>query len=488
MSSPHSRVPHHRLFGSVPASGRADTELPVAPRDAGAALGRIDATSTDGLPAELLESGFCPLQPRTLAEAGLKDRDVESLIVLYLLGTRTATGLQIADHVKLPFSLVDERLRSLKSERVVVHKQGVSLGDYVYELTDIGTERAATYSQKSTYCGCAPVPFADYIASVEAQSVTNRRPTIADVQAAFADLVVSHEMLLKIGQAIRAGRGLFLYGAPGNGKTTIAERVTRVLGDAIWIPRTLNIAGDLVRLYDPSVHEALPASTESRLLDEIRIDERWVRIRRPTVVVGGELTLDELELRRNPTTGISEAPVQMKSNCGTLVIDDFGRQRFDPRDLLNRWMMPLERRFDILSLSTGVKVRVPFDQLTVFATNLRPGELVEEAFLRRIPFKIEAQNPNEAQFRKLLIKTASAHGLACPAAELDYLIQRHYREAQRAMRFCHPRDLIVQIQNLCDLLQMPRALSRETIDAAAENYFVRLEEELPRNSRWSTEN
>ena len=208
-------------------------------------------------------------------------------------------------------------------------------------------------------------------------------------------------MLRRLGPAINSGRGLFLFGPPGNGKTSIAERVTKAFGQFIWIPRAIGIDGEIIRLFDPNAHELAPLPASSGLLDECKIDKRWVRIRRPTIVVGGELTMDNLEVTLNTSTGISEAPVQLKSNCGTLVIDDFGRQRMSTDELLNRWIVPLEKRHDYLNLANGKKIQVPFDQLVIFSTNLEPKDLVDDAFLRRIPYKIEVIDPTEEEFRDL---------------------------------------------------------------------------------------
>ena len=241
---------------------------------------------------------------------------------------------------------------------------------------------------------------------MKAQLLTTQHPTTEDLKRAFEDLVINARTLNRLGPAINSGRGLFLFGAAGNGKTSIAERVTKAFGEYIWIPRALGIDGEIIRLFDPSNHEEAPEEIGSGLLDDSKIDKRWVRIRRPTIVVGGELTMDNLEVTLNTSTGISEAPMQLKSNCGTLVIDDFGRQRMTTDELLNRWIVPLEKRYDFLNLPNGKKIQVPFDQLIIFSTNLEPKELVDEAFLRRIPYKIEVLDPSEDEFRDLL----KAHG------------------------------------------------------------------------------
>jgi predicted ATPase with chaperone activity len=265
---------------------------------------------------------------------------------------------------------------------------------------------------------------------------------------------------------------MFLYGGPGNGKTSIAERITKAFGQAIWIPRAIGVDGDILRLFDPTNHEELPLDEQEGLLDQRKIDKRWVRIRRPTIVVGGELTMDNLEVTLNTSTGISEAPVQLKSNCGTLVIDDFGRQKMRTDELLNRWIVPLEKRYDYLNLPSGKKIQVPFDQLIVFSTNLQPKDLVDDAFLRRIPYKIEVLNPTEEEFRELFKLLTPKMGFDYDANAINYLIEQHYRRVSRPFRCCQPRDLLMQVKNYCLYQNLPLELSKAHFDYAVENYFA----------------
>ncbi|MEC8410467.1 MAG: AAA family ATPase, partial [Planctomycetota bacterium] len=275
----------------------------------------------------------------------------------------------------------------------------------------------------------------------------------------------------RLGPAIAAGKGMFLYGYPGNGKTSIAERVTRAFGPTIWIPRAISIDGEILRLFDPVIHQEAPFE-ECWLQSDRNLDHRWVQIQRPTVVVGGELTMDQLEICFNPSTGIGEAPLQMKSNCGTLVIDDFGRQRMRTDELLNRWILPLEKRYDFLNTLSGKKIQVPFEQLIVFSTNLEPRDLVDDAFLRRIPYKIEIQDPTEADFRQLVRIMCDKLGVPHDEAAVDYLIERHYSSQGRPFRNCQPRDLLLQIKYYCEYLDEEPKLTPESIDFAAENYFA----------------
>jgi predicted ATPase with chaperone activity len=279
-------------------------------------------------------------------------------------------------------------------------------------------------------------------------------------------------MLDRLGPAVNSGRGLFLFGPPGNGKTSIAERITAAFGNEIWIPRAIGVDGEIVRLFDPLSHDEVPLAPGTGLIDSRKIDKRWVRIRRPTIVAGGELTMSQLEVTINNSTGICEAPLQLKSNCGTLVIDDFGRQRMRIDELLNRWIVPLETRYDFLNLPNGKKIKVPFDQLVVFSTNLEPRELVDEAFLRRIPYKIEVVDATEDEFRYLFELMGEKLGVAYRGEAVDYLIATHYRRTERPFRFCHPRDLLLQIRNYCQYHNRPAEMTEEYFDLAVENYFA----------------
>jgi hypothetical protein len=415
---------------------------------------------------------FVPLEPKTFREARVTDSEVESLILKSLLSRGESAGREVADQVKLPFAMIDELLRRLKMEQLLFYKSSTALNDYVYSLTEVGRERARRYGQHCTYFGAAPVSLEDYVASVRAQSIEQQHPTQRDLEKAFHDLLISPKMFARLGPAINSGRGMFLFGYPGNGKTSIAERLTRAFGQHIWIPRALGIDGEILRLFDPMNHVEAPLEKSEGLLDQSKIDKRWVRIRRPTIVVGGELTMENLEVSYNTSTGISEAPMQLKSNCGTLVIDDFGRQRMRTDELLNRWIVPLEKRYDYLNMSNGKKIQVPFDQLVVFSTNLEPKDLVDDAFLRRIPYKIEVPDPTEAEFRELFKIMCKVLKIEHNAEAIDYVIERHYKAVNRPFRCCQPRDLLMQVRSHCLYQNKKVELSREHFDFAAENYFA----------------
>lgn len=400
--------------------------------------------------------------------------ELEAMVLKTVLSLASASGRRIAEQVRLPFKLLESFLQSLKRQMFLSHKAAAVIGDYEYVLTEVGMERARRFSERCTYFGAAPVPLDDYVRSIPEQSVRAERPRMQDLCRAFSDLTLAPAVVSQIGQAVNAGRGLFLYGAPGNGKTSIAERVMRSVSQELWIPRTVTVGGEIIRLYDPSSHFELPPEEDTGRLSTRRPDGRWVKIKRPTIVVGGELTLAHLEITTSSTTGIHESPVQFKSNGGALVVDDFGRQRCSTAELLNRWIVPLEKGYDYLALPSGRQIQVPFDQLLVFATNLEPRQLVDEAFLRRIPYKIEVLDPTDKQFREMFLQQAIEYGFHCDEQAVSYLVGKHFTVAGRAFRYCHVRDLLSQIKNFCEFHERPLEIIPETIDIAVTNYFAGL--------------
>jgi hypothetical protein len=414
---------------------------------------------------------YLPVEPVELAETRISEAQVEGLILKFLANRTSATGREASEQIKLPFRIVRDLLRRMKDDRLVVYKGTAGMADYLFELTELGTERARRYAQQCSYFGAAPVSLEDYAASVKAQSIRKRHPTLDDLRRAFGDhLLLGDDILSQLGQAISSGLGLFLFGAPGNGKTSIAEHVTQAFGEGVWIPRAINVLGEIIRLYDPLNHESVPF--DGPRARDAAIDGRWVFIRRPTIVVGGELRMENLEITTNPTTGLGEAPLQMKANGGTLVIDDFGRQRVTPAELLNRWIVPLEKRYDYLNLASGRKIQVPFDQLIIFSTNLEPRQLVDEAFLRRIPYKIDVRDPTEEEFCILFERVARQTGVEFHREPLDALLAECYRGTGRPLRFCHPRDLLHQVRVFCEFQGRPVAMTSESLRAAVKNYFA----------------
>ncbi|MEX0678822.1 MAG: AAA family ATPase, partial [Pirellulales bacterium] len=414
---------------------------------------------------------FWPLAPPNWEEMKFTPEGTEELVLKCLVNRGSASGREIADHIAVSFGLLSEVLEGLKARRLLVLRGAAQLGDYIYQLTADGMETAKRYASQCAYDGPAPITLGDYIDSVEAQSIHNHPPTFPEISKVFEDLVLSENILDQVGQAIRAGYGFFLYGDSGNGKTSIAERVSRAFGKTIWIPRSLNIEGSIIRLFDPCNHVEVPPENKDGLYDQLKIDRRWVRIRRPTILVGGELTMDRLEIRSGIAPGVNEAPLQLKSNGGTLVVDDFGRQRMTAEELLNRWIVPLDRRYDTLNLPNGKAIQVPFDQLLIFSTNMEPHDLADEAFLRRIPYKIRVVDPTESDFRLLFQREAALHGIEYNEQCIDELIKTHYVETGRPLRCCHARDLLRQIRHYCQFKGYPVEMTTERMNVAVRNYF-----------------
>ncbi len=418
-----------------------------------------------------LDESFRPTQVESLEETGLGPTLVESLVCKYLLTVGSNSGRRIADTLCLPFGILEPIFQSLRMRQILTHTGSAPLNDCTYVLTDAGRTHARSEMATSSYVGPAPVPLDDYELSVAAQTMRAESPKQAKLLEAFADVVVDPQLLTKIGPAITRGKGMFLYGAAGNGKTTLARRISACFEQSILIPYTLVEDGQFIKFFDASCHE-LVETEDSGMLNRVQLDRRWVRIRRPTVVVGGELTMDNLELTFDSVSKVSRAPLQLKSNCGCFLIDDFGRQRIEPRELLNRWIVPLENRIDYLTLITGKKIRVPFEQLIIFSTNLKPSDLADDAFLRRIPYKIDVADPTEEEFCELFRRVAESLGCEYRTEAVEYLMETHYRRAGRAMRRCHPRDLMEHIESFCHYNDLPFEMSTTNLDVAVEMYFT----------------
>ena len=429
-------------------------------------------TGDDASLLSLLLGGerFWPTEPRSPEELGLSEPFLEALVSKVLLSGGNTSGRSIAAEICLPFRIVETTLERLRTHRLVTHCGSSSLNDYIYGLTNDGRARARTFHSECAYIGPAPVPLNDYVISVEAQAICDEPVRRADLLDSFQDISVSAEMLDMLGPAVNSGSGMFLYGAPGNGKSTIANRITSCFGQEIWIPRCVIDGRQIITLFDPAHHHEVEQPRETSPWDK-----RWIRVRRPTVVVGGELTMDNLEIRHDPIANISEAPLQMKSNCGCLLIDDFGRQRISPEELLNRWIVPLENHHDFLTLATGKKIQIPFEQLIIFSTNLEPSDLVDEAFLRRIQYRIELTDPDEQEFHYLFQIAGEQFHCDYNADAVEWLLDTHYRSNGRPLRRCHPRDLIQQVRNYCTYNDLRFEMQAEIFGRVATGFFTRIE-------------
>ena len=415
---------------------------------------------------------FTPRQPQSIRETGVSAALLERLIMKFLYQVGMASVRGIAAQMKLSFRVIEPIMKQLRSDKHVDLAGTTNTGDSEYVVTESGRERGKRYNEECTYFGATPVSLEDYVTSVSAQSIAGQIVTADELKKAFDGLIINREMLDKLGPAVNSGRGMFLFGQPGNGKTSIAERITDAFGSHIWMPRAIFVEGEIIRIFDPGVHEEVEDPNKSTgLMDSNQIDRRWVRIKRPTVIAGGELTMDELEVTKNEISKICESPLQLKSNCGTLVIDDFCRQKMPVDVLLNRWIVPLEKRYDFMNLPSGKKIKVPFDQLIIFSTNLEPKDLVDGAFLRRIPYKIEVPDPSESEFRDLCGIMSKVLKFTPRPECVDYLIRKHYLDVNRPFRLCQPRDLLLQVKNYCNYHQKPLEISNEAFDFAVANYF-----------------
>jgi predicted ATPase with chaperone activity len=419
----------------------------------------------------------------SLEKTGLDAGFLQDLVLKVMYFRGQITGHEIADQLCLPFQAVLAPIMDfIKREQMceVKGSGGLGTGSYQYLITAKGSARAREQLERTTYVGAAPVPWEDYVKAMKAQGRKKMKVTPRMMKKALADLVMEDEVFDKIGPAVNSGKSIFLYGPPGNGKTTIAECIGRMvlLGD-MYIPYSVIIDGQIVKVYDEINHEAVPEEGNgSRALTtgtlSSRRDQRWIRIRRPVIMVGGELTLDGLELIYDRTNKFYEAPFQMKANGGLFLIDDFGRQQVRPRDLLNRWIVPMEKQIDFLAMHTGSKVEVPFEVLLVFSTNLPPRDLVDEAFLRRIRHKIHVTSPTYDGYREIFQRVARRRGVPYDEETIVYLLQEHYIKKNRKLRANHPRDLVDQIMDISAYLDVPPRLTVEMIDRAADAYFVEL--------------
>jgi hypothetical protein len=422
----------------------------------------------------VLEAPMPPAPPVTIAETGLHP-DVLAQLMLKTLVTGEASGTQLSDALRLPYSVLDALIQHARVEKLIEVRgaSGAGSAGYRYALTDLGRERAMQFLDLNRYVGPAPVPLSQYNAYVRAAMAAKPWVDRNRLSTGFTNLIVSQGMYDLLGPAVNSGKALFLYGAPGNGKTVVAEGIGRALGSDMHVPHAVDVDGQVITMLDPVNHTlTAPAGSAQSVIAQTEHDRRWEQIRRPVVVVGGELTLEMLDLSFNPISKFYEAPIQLKANGGVFVVDDFGRQRIPPRDLLNRWIVPLESRVDFLTLHTGRKFEIPFNVFIIFATNLKPDSLADEAFLRRIPYKIRAKNPTRDEYAQIFEMNCRKRSLAFDPVMIDYLQRKYYQPRKIQMRACHPRDLIVQFVVMCRYQQREPLISRELLDAACASYFL----------------
>ena len=422
-----------------------------------------------------------PPEPRTVEETGLNMAFLADLALRTMYVRGFLMGHEIADAMKLPFtSVLDKVLDYLRREHLCEVKGSGGFGEssYQYVISDEGRARARELMDHNQYVGPAPVRLEPYVKMVMAQSLSEQTVTQDALKRALSHLVLSQALLDQLGPAINSGKSIFLFGAAGNGKTAIAEAIGTLLPGTILIPYAVTVDASIVKIFDALHHEPIPKKTSD---DETsqgihkgeRYDRRWMLIRRPLIAVGGELTLENLDLVFDTTTKFYEAPYQMKANGGVFLVDDFGRQQVRPRELLNRWIVPLEKRVDYLTLATGHKVDVPFDALIIFATNLNPEELVDEAFLRRIRYKIHITDPTWEEYREIFMREAAKKGIPYSEDGLRYIVMEYFVKPKRKPRAVHPRDILDELVDIARFRGLPPALTKELLDLACQAYFLK---------------
>jgi hypothetical protein len=411
-----------------------------------------------------IESMGPPL-PEEVRETGISEQFLCDLALKHVAMLPEPTTMAISERINLPRTLTEDLLQQLYREKLIEVKMQSAIGSTRYAMLDHGWDRLTRLLTISGYVGPAPVSLRDYSHMMKLQSIPSNTADMATVRQAFHDLVLPESLLQTLGCVINSRRSLFLTGLPGTGKTAVAERINGALEGGIWIPYAVEIDGQIIRVFDGHCHEPMPKEETP-----IDYDHRWVLIRRPLVVVGGELTLENADLTWSEAAKFYEAPFQMKSNGGTLVIDDFGRQRVAPQDLLNRWIVPLERRVDYLALHTGKKIEVPFEQLVVFSTNLDEKDLADQAFLRRMGYRARVEPPTPAAYTAIFKQQADRRGVAIEQPVLDHILMK-YRVEHRQMKGCEPRDILDRATDICRFEGKGTHLTLQIVDIAWRNYF-----------------
>ena len=410
-----------------------------------------------------------PLVPASIEETGLSISFIADLIMKHVNTLGEFMITDVADGVKLPVSLVNKIIEMLKKERLIEVTGGSSFSkiSYNYKITDLGRNRGAELMDLCRYVGPAPVTLEAYRKMVEFQTVKHIVVSHETVKKAFSHLVLSESLKKRLGPAISSGKAMFVYGPSGNGKTAIAETIGALLTETVYIPYAITVGGQIIIMFDPVSHVPVDCKGGTTL-----VDQRWVKIKRPVVMTGGELSLKMLDLDFNPISKYYEASLQMKANTGLFIADDFGRQQIEPQSLLNRWIVPLDRHVDFMTLHTGIKFEIPFDMLVIFSTNIEPREIADEAFLRRIRYKIKIDHPSEERFELIFKKVCESNMIPFKKDIFEYLMDNYYRRLRVSLNGCHPRDIIDHIIDSAHYYMHAPRLTREGIDAAWQNYFV----------------
>ena len=427
------------------------------------------------LPEAAAEPELIPPVPETIEQTGLSAATLEQLLLKMLYFRGEVSGRDLSKAIGLRFSLFESLLDEMKRSQLVQVKRSLGLGSVSaqFSLTESGRTHAREYLESHQYAGPAPVPLYQYAYFVRAQKPRDRWLTREALVWAYRRMVVTEQILAQIGPAVSSGNSFLIYGRPGNGKTFLAEALANLDQSCIYLPYAIDYQGTIVQLYDPTYHQIVQDDVPvSSLAFELPYDGRWFKCRRPFIVTGGELSMDMLDLSFNATSKIYDAPFQLKANNGIYLIDDFGRQKATPAEVLNRWIVPMERRVDYLSLRSGGKMTVPFEAFLIFSTNLRPDQLGDEAFLRRIQYKMLLRNPSEEEFTTIFDSYCQARELPYAPELIPWFVEEFYSRPGKQFRRCHPRDVLSHVLDLINFEQLPYELTYDLLTRAFESCFA----------------
>lgn len=416
-----------------------------------------------------------PAPPRTVEESGLGMPFLVELVAKVLSLRGESRLAQLAQHLKLPVTLIEAVLEFMRVEKLSeVKRRGGTDGDVQYALTENGRARAVEFLQKSQYAGAAPVSLDAYTRQVQRQAIANMRVTLEEVDRAFKGLVIRSHLREQLGAAMNSGRPMFLYGPAGSGKTFLAEKLLRLLNGAVAVPYAICVDHEVIQLYDPLIHHARDSGIHGVPGIDRRqaADARWVTCDRPVSISGGELTMEMLNLEFDATSRFYQAPPHVKANNGLFIVDDLGRQLISPQQLMNRWIVPMDRRRDYQALHNGYKFAIPFDVILVFSTNLMPSQVADEAFLRRLGYKIHVGPLDRAEYRAVFIEVCEEYGIEFSEAAFDYLLRAHHEASGKPMLACYPRDLVGQIRDFAQYRGVTPQLTSDALDWAWGNYFA----------------
>ena len=433
-----------------------------------------------------------PREPESIEQTGLPETTIEHLILKILYFRGELYGQDLSNAIGLKFSVIQEVVESLKLTHQIIVKRSMGMGSVgsLLALTEAGRSRAREHLEANQYAGVAPVPVEQYAEVVHRQKHHEGWLTKEALRQALKGMVITERTLAQIGPAVAAAKSLLIYGKPGDGKTFLIESLNNLESSPVYVPHAIECQGNIIQLFDPIYHVPIEEEGPSVLSVSMERghDQRWIKCKRPFIVSGGELSLDMLDLRFNNTSKVYEAPFQLKANNGIYLIDDFGRQRATPAEVLNRWIVPMERRVDYLSFLTGGKMTAPFETFLVFSTNLNPADLGDEAFLRRIQYKMLLRGPSESEFVQIFERFCAQQQIPCPAGLPQRFIERYYRNTGKTFRRCHPRDVLSHALNLIHFEKLPFDLDDAILNRAFESCFVEEEEGAPlTQSPWPTQ-